>query len=697
MPITANPTAVGFWSPTDKGKTTITWSTGNPLVLAKVFRSVDGASATQFDGGANGASGNTKGDPNLSLGHTYTYDLRRTRDNAVIATVTVSTYDVQENLLGAFVQNGVWDVSIPPQEIINLTIAPGIDFVRISFQTTQPTIPSITCSATDGSSTAWFPLFGGMRTKHTCILGESPPLPQDTIHSYKITAAGHKLNGTPEENIVTGTFRTGSRHATIMFDKMKVRNDSDSLSNGELTLAFGGGDADTGAVMGVPLDWPYMDISDDDPPVDLNLAIPIAKAPRRLWAQVAAFDDDYGFRPGAGVPIVGESVWFDGGGSRGGSNVERDWADVTGVFDIADIIAPTTFPIELATDDFRLAYTVFGRITVDAFVPAAFTMREPSRPPLFLTRESVAFSDLGKMLLVSGGGGDKHSHSVGLGADGAIYHKLVSSERRSPRHEGWTRLGEAVGAPVKAVARKDGGLSLFAFDGERGVLYQNLNEGGLAGSWRKLGGRFDEPPAVAEGKGGKLDIFGLGADGTVYHAQLGPEDGKVRRPDWQPIGGGVAGSLSAFAIPDGSVGVFALGRDGQVLHKLRSRGKWTPGGDEWQGLGTPGGEQLLVVRPVEEKGVGLATLAEDRMLRYLAWPDYPSGKPARRWKDGGTIDAWLAAQAPRARGAERRASVKSNGAKATRASLALMARGIGPTASAAAGGPRRRGGRRRGG
>ena len=91
MPITATPTAVGFWSPTDKGKTTITWSTGNPLVLAKVFRSVDGASATQFDGGANGASGNTKGDPNLSLGHTYTYVLRRTLDNAVIATVTVST------------------------------------------------------------------------------------------------------------------------------------------------------------------------------------------------------------------------------------------------------------------------------------------------------------------------------------------------------------------------------------------------------------------------------------------------------------------------------------------------------------------------------------------------------------------------------------------------------------------------------
>ena len=54
MPITAKPAAVAFWNPTDKGKTTITWSSG---VVAKVFRFVDGANETQFDGGNNGATG----------------------------------------------------------------------------------------------------------------------------------------------------------------------------------------------------------------------------------------------------------------------------------------------------------------------------------------------------------------------------------------------------------------------------------------------------------------------------------------------------------------------------------------------------------------------------------------------------------------------------------------------------------------
>lgn len=249
MPITANPTAVGVWSTADKGKTTITWSAG---VRAKVFRFVNGANRTQFDGGATGALTGTKQDADLSLGNTYRYDLQRTNDNVVVATVTVTTYDVQQNLVGAAIPN--IDLALFTQEVINLTIAPGIDFVRISFQTTQPTIPLVSCSAPDGSHSEWFPLFGGLRTKHMCILGESTPLPQNVTHSYRIVAAGHTFFGKPMEKIVTGTFQTGSRHATVIFDRIKVRNDSDKLSAGEIGFAFGAGDADSGVRRSEP--WP---------------------------------------------------------------------------------------------------------------------------------------------------------------------------------------------------------------------------------------------------------------------------------------------------------------------------------------------------------------------------------------------------------------------------------------------------------
>ena len=205
MPITAKPAAVGFWNPTDKGKTTITWSSGVP---AKVFRFVDGANETQFDGGSSGA----KQDPNLGPGpgHTYRYDLRRNSNNAVLASATVTTYDVQETLGDQVAVGVVSDPALPPQQIINLTITPGIDFVRISFETTQPTIPQITCKATDGSTNVAFALVNGLQTKHTCTFGVNQPLPQDMEHTFTIVAAGHDpFDGTPKDAFATHTFRTG--------------------------------------------------------------------------------------------------------------------------------------------------------------------------------------------------------------------------------------------------------------------------------------------------------------------------------------------------------------------------------------------------------------------------------------------------------------------------------------------------------
>ncbi len=111
--------------------------------------------------------------------------------------------------------------------------------------------------------------------------------------------------------------------------------------------------------------------------------------------------------------------------------------------------------------------------------------------------------------------------------------------------------------------------------------------------------------------------------------------------------------------------MFALARDGQVLHKRLRRNQWTPKGQEWQPLGKANGERLIVVRPVEEKGVGLATMAQDGAFQYLSWPDYPQGEPPRRWRDGGTIDAWLEARPPRLHSTgQRDSSAESSAGKA---------------------------------
>lgn len=663
MPITANPDAVGFWKPKDKGKgkTNITWSSG---VAAKVFRFVDEVQdpPPEFDGGADGDTGShTMQDPKLELGHTYRYELRRVSNDAVLASVTVTTYDLQETLGDQVAVGVVSDPALPAQHIINLTITPGIDLVRISFETTQPTIPQITCKATDGSTNVAFALFNGLQTKHTCTFGVNQPLPQDMEHTFTIVAAGHDpFNGTPKDAFATHTFRTGSRHATVIFDRIKVRKDSDKLSGGEIGFFFGVGDADTGAVRR-ELVREEQDISDDDPAVDVNLEIQIQQAPRRVWVQVIGKDDDFELPtfPPSGLDIMMPSHVFEGPGSTYRLGNYSQYAKVTDVFDITDLyqlipvefrgpvrVAIVTFPIELATGDFALAFTVFARIRLDAFVPAAMTIRSLDRR---LPKPWANLHELGKTTMIWNPGGN-HAHMVGLGAEGAIYHTQLTPERPTMRDEGWSRLSGSVKMPVKAIAGRDGGLRLFAFDGKGGVLFQRPGRAGGQAAWRKLGGHFNGPLAVAEKPDGELDVFGLGDEGVVYHTSI-REAGSTRKPDdWQPIGSGVAGSLSAFALPDGSVGVFALARDGQVLHKRLRRNQWTPKGQEWQPLGKASGERLIVVRPVEEKGVGLATMAEDGALQYLAWPDYPQGEPPRRWRDGGTIDAWLQARPPRVHG-----------------------------------------------
>ena len=643
MPITANPAAVGFWNSADKGKTNITWSSG---VAAKVVRFVDNVQdLPEWASASTGA----QEDPELKLGYTYRYELRRNSNDAVLASVTVTTYDLQETLGDRVAVGVVSDPALPAQHIINLTITPGIDLVRISFETTQPTIPQITCKATDGSTNVAFALINGLQTKHTCTFGVNQPLPQDMEHTFTIVAAGHDpFNGTPKDAFATHTFRTGSRHATVIFDRIKVRKDSDALSGGEIAFFFGVGDADTGAVRGY-LVREEQDISDDDPAVDVNLEIQMQQAPRRVWVQVIGKDDDstiFPAFPPSGLDIMMPYPVFEGPGSTYRSGNYSEYAKVTDVFDITDINQLMTFPIELATGDFDLAFTVFARIRVDAFVPAAMTIRSLDRR---LPKPSVDLKELGKMNMILDPGG-KHAHMVGLGAEEAIYHKPLTPERPTMRDEGWSRLSGPVKMPVKAIAGRDGGLRLFAFDGKGGVLFQRPGRAGGEAAWRKLGGHFDGPLAVAEKPDGEFDVFGLGDEGVVYHTSI-RDAGSTRKPDdWQPIGSGVAGSLSAFALPDGSVGVFALARDSQVLHKRLRRNQWTPKGQEWQPLGKANGERLIVVRPVEEKGVGLATMAEDGALQYLAWPDYPQGEPPRRWRDGGTIDAWLQARPPRVHG-----------------------------------------------
>jgi len=272
--ITASPNPVGFWSPSDKRTTTISWDTGG-AGHGYVNVTLDVGPEQPFDVGANtGKHSKDFSTPDLALGHSYTFTLHREDNDKVLAKVAVTTEDLEQRLLD---QTSEWAMQQramggAPQAVTDLTVAAGVDTVRISFRTVQPTIPSVTVTAADGTQVAsWLPLFGGLQTQHECILGRNIPLDQQTSYRLRIVASGSYF-GKPHDAVVTQTFTTGSRKVTLFFDSINVRKDGDPAGAGEFEFYFRAGDSDGGAQLGYAV-WGEGDISDEDPPVDVD-AVP---------------------------------------------------------------------------------------------------------------------------------------------------------------------------------------------------------------------------------------------------------------------------------------------------------------------------------------------------------------------------------------------------------------------------------------
>jgi hypothetical protein len=100
--ITANPNPVGFWSPSDTRTTTISWDTdgaGNGYVNVLDAGAV-GAVEQPFDTNAKkGKHSQDFSTPRLKLGGVYLFKLYRESNNTLLATVTVSTVDLEQQML----------------------------------------------------------------------------------------------------------------------------------------------------------------------------------------------------------------------------------------------------------------------------------------------------------------------------------------------------------------------------------------------------------------------------------------------------------------------------------------------------------------------------------------------------------------------------------------------------------------------
>jgi hypothetical protein len=434
--ITASPNPVVFASPTAIGSTTISWSSKPKDGVVTRSDSAAVGGEKNFDGGKKGDDHGTKTDNDLHLGDTYTYVLRDLNSKAALASVTVTTEDLAQHMTDMMAELLLIERrNNPPQEIFNITVVPGIDAVRISFQTTQPTIPSVTCETDDGTPVpGWFPLFGGLQTTHDCMLGQNIPLAQNTGHRFKIIASGDTTFGGRHEATFTARFTTGSRNATFFFDRINVRKDGDPAGAGEYTFDFVAGNVDE---PGSYTKWGEGDISDTDPPVDVNQVIAVPIAGRQVWAKVVGKDDDTSIftAPFSDNPlgIVGLSTTYDGDNTGSQSDDSYDLAWITTSFDISNVRGFSEIPIEMATGDYGVAFTVFGRLKVEAVVPPRFSFGFRLTPKMGRVATLVSAGDFGTLGNASGDGQRPGERSiVGLGSDGFVYHKAISLSAPRP-------------------------------------------------------------------------------------------------------------------------------------------------------------------------------------------------------------------------------------------------------------------------
>ena len=126
-------------------------------------------------------------------------------------------------------------------------------------------------------------------------------------------------------------------------------------------------------------------------------------------------------------------------------------------------------------------------------------------------------------------------------------------------------------------------------DALRGVGIWNLNYGGsapelwaelrshFATAWTPLGGRLQYGADDASWGSGRIDAFGVGLDGAVWHRDF---NGTAWQP-WESVGGKATSEPGSVSPSAGRVDMFVRGADGALWHRWWSGSAWS----SWEGLG----------------------------------------------------------------------------------------------------------------
>ena len=120
--------------------------------------------------------------------------------------------------------------------------------------------------------------------------------------------------------------------------------------------------------------------------------------------------------------------------------------------------------------------------------------------------------------------------------------------------------------------------------GTDGSLYRRVAAGGAwTAGWEALHGSFTSAPAVCAWADNRLEVFGRGTDRALYHGSW--RGATLVQGGWESLGGGLRSRPEVVAWGPSRLDIFAIGPERQLVHKAWDGSGWRPSQADWEDLG----------------------------------------------------------------------------------------------------------------
>ena len=131
-------------------------------------------------------------------------------------------------------------------------------------------------------------------------------------------------------------------------------------------------------------------------------------------------------------------------------------------------------------------------------------------------------------------------------------------------------------------------LDIFGIGADGAMYHKAWN--GLAWQpagleWERLGGNFTSPPAITAWGPNRLDIFGIGTDGAMVYKAWTGSTWHPAGLEWEHLGGNFTSPPAVTAWSPNRLDIFGRGTNGAMVHKAWTGSAWHPAGLEWERLG----------------------------------------------------------------------------------------------------------------